>query len=116
MGESEKWGETENSCFFPEEVHCKPRLPGVRAAVFTQLYTLNYLEIFIQFGYKQIFTLSEFRQGQKLSQEHSLSERGQSSEGREEANPFQVVLSRYSQYQWKQLILEASHPALSFSH
>jgi len=99
MGESEKWGETENSCFFAEEVHCKPRLPGVRAAVFTQLYTLNYLEIFIQFRYKQTFTLSEFRQGQKLSQEHGLSEQGQSSEGQEEANPFQVALSRYSQNQ-----------------
>lgn len=111
--ESEKWGETENSYFFAEEVHCKPRLPGVRAAVFTQLYTLNYLEIFIQFGYKQTFTLSEFRQGQKLSQEHSLSEWGQSSEGWEEANPFQVALSRYSQYKWKQLISEDNHPTLS---
>lgn len=113
LGKLEKWGETENSCFSAEEVHCKPRLPGVRAAVFTQLYNLNYLEIFIQFGYKQTFTLSEFRQGQKLSQEHSLSEQGQSSEGQEEANPFQVALSKCSQYQWKQLISEASHPPLS---
>lgn len=113
MGESEEWGKTENSCFFVQEVHYKPRLPGVRAAVFTQLYTLYYLEILIQFGYKQNFTVPEFRQGQKLIQEHSLSERGQSSEGQEEANPFQVALSGYSQYQWKQLISEASHPTLS---
>lgn len=111
--ESEKWRETENSWFFAEEVHCKPRHPGDRAVVFTQLYTLNYLEIFTPFGYKQTFTLSEFRQGQKLSQEYSLSEWGQSSEGQEEANPFQVALSRYSQNQWKQQILETSHPTLS---
>lgn len=71
------------------------------------------MEILIQFGYKQTFTLSEFKQGQKLTQEHSLSEQGQSSEGQEEKNPFQVALSGYSQYQWKQLISEASHPTLS---
>lgn len=71
------------------------------------------MEILIRFGYKQAFTLSEFKQGQKLTQEHSLSERGQSSEGQEEANPFQVAFSGYSQYQWKQLISEVSHPTLS---
>lgn len=90
MGEAEEWGKTENSCFFVQEGHCKPTLPGVRAAVFTQLHTLYYMEILIQFGYKQTFTLSEFKQGQKLTQEHSLSEWGQSSEARRKK-----ILSRW---------------------
>lgn len=89
---NQRSGRAENSCFFAVEVHCKPRLPGVRAAVFTQLYSLTYLEIVIQFGYKQTLTLSEFRQGQKPSPEHSLSEWGQSLESWEEENPFQVAL------------------------